>query len=126
MRKVVGLCVLAALALLAAPALFSQQAAITRYDQIGAVGRRHVGTTPREPARYDWQGMWECGRNVYGNPEQCIQGIHHAMQNYQFDVVTTMFNYGGLPHEAVMRAMRLFAREVMPAFQGVQPGGAHV
>src|SRR5712691_378935 len=31
MRKVVGLCVLAALALLAAPALFSQQAATTRY-----------------------------------------------------------------------------------------------
>ena len=66
--------------------------------------------------------MLEGGRNVYGTPEQCIRAIHKSMEHYPyFDSFSTTFNFGGIPHEEVKRSMRLFAREVMPAFKDVAP-----
>lgn len=92
--------------------------AITRYDNISAVGR-----DPRllHTDGYDWQAMLDCGRNVYGNPDQCIKAIDNAMRNYDFDITSTTFNFGGLPHQDILRSMRLFAKEVMPAFKDVEP-----
>jgi alkanesulfonate monooxygenase SsuD/methylene tetrahydromethanopterin reductase-like flavin-dependent oxidoreductase (luciferase family) len=92
------------------------EAAIARYEAVARARRRLEGPLPAAEA-YDWDGMLAAGRNIYGTPEQCIAGIHRAVRNYDFDILGTQFNYGGLPHEAVVRAMRLFAREVMPAFQ---------
>jgi hypothetical protein len=60
--------------------------------------------------------MLATGRNNYGNPEQCIQNIQNAMKHYFFDTLTTTFNFGGIPHAEILRSMRLFANEVMPAF----------
>jgi alkanesulfonate monooxygenase SsuD/methylene tetrahydromethanopterin reductase-like flavin-dependent oxidoreductase (luciferase family) len=88
--------------------------AITRYDAISRIGRK----SSLPPADgYDWDGMLATGRNLYGNPEECIQIIHNAMRHYYFDTLTTTFNFGGIPHEAIKKSMRLFAREVMPAFR---------
>jgi hypothetical protein len=39
------------------------------------------------------------------------------MKNYYFDTLTTTFNFGGIPHGAILKSMRLFANEVMPAFR---------
>jgi hypothetical protein len=39
------------------------------------------------------------------------------MKNYYFDTLTTTFNFGAIPHAEIMKSMRLFAREVMPAFR---------
>jgi hypothetical protein len=61
--------------------------------------------------------MLETGRNCYGNPDQVIKAIEAAQRNFDFDIFSSTFNYGGLPHEDVLRAMRLFAKEVMPAFR---------
>ncbi|HZT08699.1 MAG TPA: LLM class flavin-dependent oxidoreductase [Chloroflexota bacterium] len=93
------------------------QAAILRYDELAAIGR---GRTDFDPSTYDFSGMLATGRNVYGNPDQCIAGIRNAMAHYEFDIFSTTFNFGGIPHADIMRAMRLFAREVMPAFKGVE------
>ena len=88
--------------------------AITRYDAISRIGRK----SSLPPADgYDWAGMLATGRNVYGNPEECVQIIHNAMRYYYFDTLTTTFNFGGIPHERIKKSMRLFAREVMPAFR---------
>jgi hypothetical protein len=38
------------------------------------------------------------------------------MKHYFFDTLTTTFNFGGIPHAEILRSMRLFANEVMPAF----------
>ena len=65
--------------------------------------------------------MRATGRNIYGNPDQCIAAINATLRNYQFDIFSTTFNFGGLPHEEVKRSMRLFAKEVMPAFKDVTP-----
>jgi alkanesulfonate monooxygenase SsuD/methylene tetrahydromethanopterin reductase-like flavin-dependent oxidoreductase (luciferase family) len=89
-------------------------AAVKRYDEISRIGRRSL-TTP--PAEYDWDMMLATGRNNYGNPDQCIKNIHNAMKHYDFDTLTTTFNFGGIPHAEILKSMRLFAREVMPAFR---------
>ena len=88
--------------------------AITRYDEISRIGRRSVKTFE---ANYDWEAMLAEGRNNYGNPEQCIQNIHNAARHYYFDTLTTTFNFGGIPHDEIIRSMRLYAKEVMPAFR---------
>jgi alkanesulfonate monooxygenase SsuD/methylene tetrahydromethanopterin reductase-like flavin-dependent oxidoreductase (luciferase family) len=89
-------------------------AAVTRYDEISRIGRRSLAVAPGE---YDWKLMLETGRNNYGTPEQVIQGIHNAARHYYFDTLTTTFNYGGIPHAEILKSMRLFAKEVMPAFR---------
>jgi alkanesulfonate monooxygenase SsuD/methylene tetrahydromethanopterin reductase-like flavin-dependent oxidoreductase (luciferase family) len=88
--------------------------AITRYDAISRIGRRSL-TVP--PAEYDWDMMLATGRNNYGDPGQCIKNIHNAMKNYYFDTLTTTFNFGGIPHGEIVKSMRVFAKEVMPAFR---------
>ena len=89
--------------------------AIHRYDTYSAhaLGRAPQGS----PAAYDWQGMLDQGRNVYGNPGDCIRYMENTRRNYEFDIFSATFNFGGVPHEDILRAMRLFAKEVMPAFQ---------
>ena len=89
-------------------------AAVKRYDEISRIGRRSLSATPAE---YDWEMMLATGRNNYGNPEQCIRNIRNAMKNYYFDTLTTTFNFGAIPHAEIMKSMRLFAGEVMPAFR---------
>src|SRR5207244_12242950 len=92
------------------------EAGIARYEHIASVGRER-GIPSLSPVEYDWQGMLAAGRNAYGTPEQCIAAIQNTVRNYDFDILSTTFNYGGLPHAEVVKAMRLFAKEVMPAFR---------
>jgi hypothetical protein len=88
--------------------------AITRYDAISRIGRKSVKP---ETEKYDWDGMLASGRDLYGNPDECIEIIHNAMRHYYFNILTTTFNFGGIPHEEIKKSMKLFAREVMPAFR---------
>ena len=90
------------------------EAGIRRYDQIASIGR--PGRPAEPPGGYNWTEMLARGRNVYGTPDQCIAAIKNSIANYDFDVFSTTFFYGGIPHDAVLRSMSLFAREVMPAF----------
>ena len=87
--------------------------AIMRYDAISKIGRREDS----KPKSTDWEGMLASGRNLYGNPDQCIQIIRNAMEHYSFNIMTNAFNFGGIPHDMIKKSMRLFAKEVMPAFR---------
>ena len=91
------------------------EANITRYDALMAQGR--VSLQFASPDKYDWDGMRAEGRNVYGNPDECIKGIQKTMAHYDFDIFSATFKFGGIPHEEVMKSMKLFAKEVMPAFR---------
>ncbi|HEY7065282.1 MAG TPA: LLM class flavin-dependent oxidoreductase [Chloroflexota bacterium] len=88
--------------------------AIARYDRLSQMGR-HSLLAPPPPEQYDWAGMRAQGRNVYGNPDEVIAGIRAAQHHFAFDCLGAQFNIGGIAHADVLRAMRLFAREVMPA-----------
>lgn len=86
--------------------------AIWRYEEISARALERPA-----PETYDYEGMLAAGRNCYGDPDQVIKTIQIAQQNFYFDVFSSTFNFGGLPHEEIKRSMRLFAKEVMPAFR---------
>lgn len=88
------------------------EAAIRRYEKISAIALERP-----EPGEPNWQGMLAVGRNCYGNPDQVVRAIQNAQANFSFDVYSTTFNFGGMKHEEIKRSMRLFAKEVMPAFQ---------
>jgi alkanesulfonate monooxygenase SsuD/methylene tetrahydromethanopterin reductase-like flavin-dependent oxidoreductase (luciferase family) len=88
--------------------------AIARYDAISRIGRK---SAMPETDHYDWDGMLASGRNLYGNPDQCVEIIYNAAKHYYFNILTTTFNFGGIPHEEIKKSMRLFAKEVMPAFR---------
>jgi alkanesulfonate monooxygenase SsuD/methylene tetrahydromethanopterin reductase-like flavin-dependent oxidoreductase (luciferase family) len=92
--------------------------AIRRYEEWSATG---PSLGRYNPDTYDFAGMLAEGRNVYGNPDQCIAAIQRSIDNFEFDIFSTTFNFGGIPHEEVKKAMRLFAKEVMPAFKNVTP-----
>src|SRR5262245_29332581 len=94
--------------------------ALLRYDYISTVGRK-ARAPFRSSDTYPFADMRATGRNIYGNPDQCIAAINATLRNYQFDIFSTTFNFGGLPHEEVKRSMRLFAKEVMPAFKDLTP-----
>ena len=65
----------------------------------------------------DWDDLLAHGRNAYGNPDQVVRAVENTMRNFDFDVFSATFNFGGLPHEEVKRSMRLFANEVLPVFK---------
>src|SRR5579871_3872441 len=71
--------------------------AIARYDSIRGDGRDQFQNEP--PETYDWEGMLAQGRNAYGTPEQCIEALEAARRNFDFDVLSTTFKFGGLPHD---------------------------
>ena len=88
-----------------------------RPPSLGTTSSPERGFRPPRPDETDWDGMLRTGRNIYGNPEQCIEVMRRSIQHYGFDISGMQFNFGGIPHDEVVKAMRLFAREVMPAFQ---------
>lgn len=87
------------------------KSAMRRWDELASRGRSHDGNPRIDPA-----DMMAQGRLIFGDPQQCIAGIHTTMENFDFDTLAVVFNWGGLLHEGVKRSMELFAREVMPAF----------
>jgi alkanesulfonate monooxygenase SsuD/methylene tetrahydromethanopterin reductase-like flavin-dependent oxidoreductase (luciferase family) len=57
---------------------------------------------------------------LYGPPEICIRKIQEAYTRCRMDQVICWFNPGGLvPHRQVLRSMRRFAEEVMPAVRSL-------
>lgn len=93
------------------------EAALTAYDEVNVLSRGAGGRVHAGMPGYDWEGMRAQGRNVYGTPDEVIQGMQATRAHYDFDTWGTQLNFGGIPHEQVLKSMRLFAREVMPAFQ---------
>jgi alkanesulfonate monooxygenase SsuD/methylene tetrahydromethanopterin reductase-like flavin-dependent oxidoreductase (luciferase family) len=93
--------------------------AIGLYEQVAQQRTRLSTAVPLDGrvGAYDWAGMRAQGRNVYGTPDEVIAAVQRGVTNYGYDVMGTQFNFGGIPHDAVKRAMRLFAKEVMPALR---------
>ncbi len=101
------------------------ETAILRYENLQEA-RHQQGAPEITRAHYDWEGMLAQGRNIYGNPDDCVRQLQAALHHFDgVDIVSTTFNFGGIPFAEVLASMRLFAREVMPAFNPsvAQPAG---
>lgn len=53
---------------------------------------------------------------IIGSVEECIENIRILQQDYHVEYLACIFGQGGLEHEKIMTAMRLFAEKVMPHF----------
>lgn len=53
---------------------------------------------------------------IIGSVDECIESIQVLQQEYQVEYLACIFGQGGLAHEKIMSAMRLFAEKVMPNF----------
>jgi len=57
---------------------------------------------------------------VWGTPEQCYEKILDIRRRVGNDHYVGVFSYAGMPAAEAERNMRLFAKEVMPALQGLE------
>jgi len=55
------------------------------------------------------------GISLVGSPETVIRRARAIMETAQPDSLVGLFAFGDLPHDKVMRSIKLFASEVMPA-----------
>jgi alkanesulfonate monooxygenase SsuD/methylene tetrahydromethanopterin reductase-like flavin-dependent oxidoreductase (luciferase family) len=54
---------------------------------------------------------------VIGTPDTCIRQLRRLQDAMGIDHFNCSFSFGGLTQAEILRSMRLFAREVMPAFR---------
>jgi len=59
---------------------------------------------------------------VWGTPEQCYDRILDIRRRVGNDHFVGVFSYAGMPAAEAERSLRLFARDVMPALQRLEPG----
>jgi alkanesulfonate monooxygenase SsuD/methylene tetrahydromethanopterin reductase-like flavin-dependent oxidoreductase (luciferase family) len=88
--------------------------AIQRYDDVSNVGRESRVGDLLPSGEYDWEGMRRQARNIYGTPDQVIALLRQAQETFRFDIASTTMSFGAIPFKDTVRAMRLFAAEVMP------------
>lgn len=105
--------------LLASRALGRERIARTR---VGFIGNED-SPTQRELARV-FQGMntsydfWvDNGLALVGSPETMAKQLKEQHRLIGYDIFCANRRFGPLPQEQSSRSMRLFAQEVMPAFQ---------
>ena len=58
---------------------------------------------------------------VWGTPEQCYERIMDIRRRVGNDHFVGVFSYGAMPPAEATRSMHLFAKEVMPALQALDP-----
>lgn len=75
----------------------------------------------------DWKGFFEnresitlqqmkATRAVIGRPEECIEKVAMLTERFGLTQIAFEVNYGALPHDHVMKSLRLFAERVIPRF----------
>ncbi len=61
---------------------------------------------------------------ISGTPEQCYEQILDVRRRVGNEHFVGVFSYAGMPYDEAERNMRLFAKEVMPQLQKLEPGTA--
>ena len=67
------------------------------------------------PERFE--DVVDAGLVLCGSPETVRRQLAEQIAAVGMRQVCLLFAFGNLPHEKVMRSIRLFATEVMPAFR---------
>ena len=78
-------------------------------------------TCPRSDTDFRNRSI-EQGTFICGSPQTVIDQLAECQRRGGFNIVMAGLHFGTLPHELTMKALELFAREVMPALKGAVPG----
>ena len=73
-----------------------------------------IATRPEAPPSYESRLQTT---TCFGTPEQCIERIRQLRDVHNVHYFGANMSFGKLEHAKVMRSMKLFAKEVMPAFR---------
>ncbi len=76
-------------------------------------GHAHAVPFANEPSTDDLLEKF----SVIGTPDTCIRQLRRLQDAMRIDHFNCSFSFGGLTQDQVLRSMRLFAKEVMPAFK---------
>ena len=55
---------------------------------------------------------------LVGSPKTVTEQIERTVEQSVINYLNCLFAFGNLNHERVMRSMRLFTQEIIPAFKG--------
>jgi alkanesulfonate monooxygenase SsuD/methylene tetrahydromethanopterin reductase-like flavin-dependent oxidoreductase (luciferase family) len=78
------------------------------YQRYGE-SRRRLGTLSYEVIRRQ--------RAIFGEPSYCLERLQQLRETLDIQQLMAWMNIGGLPHDKVLRSMRLFAERVLPALE---------
>lgn len=76
------------------------------YQRYGE-SRRRLGTLTYDAIRQE--------RAIFGEPSYCLERLHQIRETLGVQQIMAWMNIGGMPHDKVLRSMRLFAERVLPA-----------
>ena len=65
----------------------------------------------------DFEARWREGLHIVGSPDTVQQQVEEQLRLTGSNYFVGSFLFGTLTHEQTLRSLRLFAEEVMPAFQ---------
>ncbi len=65
----------------------------------------------------DYDQEVERGHIIAGDPERCIDLIERYRETFPLTTLSGQFHYGGMPHDAALHSLRLFAERVMPSLK---------
>jgi alkanesulfonate monooxygenase SsuD/methylene tetrahydromethanopterin reductase-like flavin-dependent oxidoreductase (luciferase family) len=78
------------------------------YQRYGE-SRRRLGTLTYDAIRGE--------RAIFGEPSYCLERLQQIREVLGVQQIMAWMNIGGMPHEKVLRSMRLFSERVLPALE---------
>ena len=89
--------------------------AVKGYESYDKVGQTYAKM--KDPARRAKATDFYVSIQLVGTPEDCLEKLEELQGLTGLDHLITEFAFGGLPHAAAERGMRLFAEKVLPVLQ---------
>ncbi len=96
---------------------------IKGYEQWAQTLRRRTPLAESEPPSRDAStpSSESAPHGLFGTPDMLIERLQWIADNVRPSQVVVITNQGGIPPDVVERSLRLFAKEVLPVVQAMEP-----
>ncbi len=81
------------------------------------LGQKYVEYYMKSTAQFRPIGDHERGQMIFGGPKTVIEKLNRLREATGVSNMICWMNFGGMEQDMVFRSLKLFAREVMPAFK---------
>ncbi len=85
------------------------------------IGRGEPGASEIMANLFDADYLMKNELVFIGSPETVAKKIHTAAESGLFNVFMGEFNFSDLPQDDLLRSIRLFGKQVIPALSGFEP-----
>ncbi len=84
-------------------------------DEYGGWNHPLIGSQDKTPV-HQLEALGH-DRFIIGNPDECVAKIRRFVETFGVDHLICRLYFPGMPHEHIMRELKLLADEVFPAFR---------